>query len=475
MPIRHLPAPRATARVALGAAFVGLTLASAPVAAGSEVVVDVRSQSYAPSVLTVARGTTVRWSNTVSPSRVHDVVSSIDGLFDSSRFGQGESWSYTFSSAGSFNYICSIHDEMLGAVIVPLTGRLLDTPTGPIMRIRLATHDLPAGSPFRHVVLRRDPGNALWTPWRVTRAAIAEFRPDAPGAYEFVMRVRNLESGRNTGRAATAPSSELELDGLTRMATPSTSALVAHLLRRTSFGPFPGQVAALVPYGIDGAIDRVLSAAEIPVGTPPDTSDDSSDAPVRWWYSRMIDRDAGLHEKMTWFWHGVVTVSHDKVFWWNVEWAAHLVIRQYAMGKYRKLLARLTKEPAMLLYLDGDWSLIGDSLPGESGPNENYARELQELFTIGQPNIVQSNVINGARTLAGWHVNWDDAVSEFIDERWAEHGPERADLLPRPERLSLRTDPARHPQGRHRRRLRPSGDRAVHRRQGLALPDRDRP
>ena len=100
------------------------------------------------------------------------------------------------------------------------------------------------------------------------------------------------------------------------MATPSTNALVAHLLRRTSFGPFPGQVGKLAKGGIAAAIEHVLSAPPLVIGTPPDVSDDSDQGPVRWWYGRMASPTAGLHEKMTWFWHGLVTVSHDKVFWY---------------------------------------------------------------------------------------------------------------------------------------------------------------
>ncbi|MBA2488845.1 MAG: hypothetical protein H0V36_05900, partial [Chloroflexi bacterium] len=60
------------------------------------------------------------------------------------------------------------------------------------------------------------------------------------------------------------------------MATPTTKALIAHLLRRTGFGPFPGQVKALVPLGIDGAIDHFLAALPVLDGAPPDLSDDSS-------------------------------------------------------------------------------------------------------------------------------------------------------------------------------------------------------
>ncbi|MGI8533269.1 MAG: DUF1800 family protein [Candidatus Limnocylindrales bacterium] len=196
------------------------------------------------------------------------------------------------------------------------------------------------------------------------------------------------------------------------MATPTTKALIAHLLRRTGFGPFPGQVKALVPLGIDGAIDHVLAALPVPDGAPPDLSDDSSWAPVKWCLSKMGDPRAGLHEKMTWFFHGLVTISHDKVFWWQVEWPAYMILRQNALGSYRTLLRQVTIQPAMLLYLDGDWSTV-------DGPNENYSRELQELFSIGQENVTQENVLNGALALAGWHVDWEAATSVFIDERWA--------------------------------------------------------
>ena len=129
----------------------------------------------------------------------------------------------------------------------------------------------------------------------------------------------------------------------------------------------------------------------------------------------MSDRDAGIHEKMTWFLHGIVTISHSKVFWWAVEWEAHKLLRKHAMGSYRTLLKKMTVTPAMLIYLDGSWSTI-------EGPNENYARELQELFTIGQPLVKEQNVRNGALALAGWYVDWDTASAHFIDERWASLG-----------------------------------------------------
>ena len=128
---------------------------------------------------------------------------------------------------------------------------------------------------------------------------------------------------------------------------------------------------------------------------------------------------AGVHEKMTWFWHGVVPVSHSKVYWWQVEWPAHkLVLRQYALGNYRSFLKKMTVTPAMLLYLDGSWSTV-------QGPNENYARELQELFTIGQEHVTETNVQHAALALAGWHADYDTGKAVFIDERWASLGSDQ--------------------------------------------------
>lgn len=195
----------------------------------------------------------------------------------------------------------------------------------------------------------------------------------------------------------------------------TTKQLIAHVLRRTTFGPFPGQVEELAPLGVDGAIDEILRRPAMSLANPPDTSDDSSDAPVKWWLDQMSDRQAGIHEKMTWLLHGIVTISHSKVFWWAVEWEAHKLLRKHAMGNYRTLLKKMTVTPAMLIYLDGSWSTI-------EGPNENHSRELQELFSIGQPLVTEQNVRNGALALAGWYVDWDTATSHFIDERWASLG-----------------------------------------------------
>ena len=123
----------------------------------------------------------------------------------------------------------------------------------------------------------------------------------------------------------------------------------------------------------------------------------------------MTTVDAGLHEKMTWFWHGHLTSSLDTA---SAEqmWAQHLLLRQHALGNFKDLLNAITIDAAMLRYLNGDGS-------SASRPNENYSREVMELFALGRGNYTERDVRNGARALAGWDVNWETGVVSLHPER----------------------------------------------------------
>ena len=116
-------------------------------------------------------------------------------------------------------------------------------------------------------------------------------------------------------------------------------AAIAHLLRRTTFGPFPGQVDALDAGGLPAALDGVLGATPPPL--PPDPVLDSGDGerPPEWWFRRMRDPAVGLHEKMVWFWHSHLTSSVDKVGQWRMMWNQHLLLRQHALGNFRTHVA----------------------------------------------------------------------------------------------------------------------------------------
>jgi uncharacterized protein (DUF1800 family) len=180
-------------------------------------------------------------------------------------------------------------------------------------------------------------------------------------------------------------------------------AAIAQVLRRTTFGPFPGQCEHLSVRGVSGAIDAVLSAAPLTPASPVfsaelDQQDDYPDGPARRWLQLMSNPGAGIHEKMVWFWHGHLTSSHDKVDSWALMWRQHLLLREHALGNFRALMHAVTVDGAMLQYLDG-----ADSTADQ--PNENYGRELMELFTLGRGHYDQADVRAAATALAGWRVD----------------------------------------------------------------------
>src|ERR1700687_2170069 len=101
---------------------------------------------------------------------------------------------------------------------------------------------------------------------------------------------------------------------------------------------------------------------------------------------------------MVWFWHGHLTSSEDKVGDWKRVYDQHLLLRRHALGNFRELLQAITVDPAMLVYLDGDGSTA-------DAPNENYGRELMELFALGRGNYSQADVRAAAGALSGWSVD----------------------------------------------------------------------
>ena len=191
--------------------------------------------------------------------------------------------------------------------------------------------------------------------------------------------------------------------------------LIAHLLRRTGFGPRPGQVEALTPAGYGAALDGVLAAAPRTPSKPLPTKDDDYDKLIDWWLDLLNDPNAGLHEKMVWFWHGHLTSSIDKS---GVALMArqHETLRKYALGNARQLFQAITIDGAMLSWLDGDGS-------ESEGPNENYSRELMELFALGVGNYTEDDVKHGAYALSGWVI--DDERDSRVGFH-SEAGPQKS-------------------------------------------------
>ncbi|GAC1342292.1 MAG: hypothetical protein NVSMB27_01000 [Ktedonobacteraceae bacterium] len=191
----------------------------------------------------------------------------------------------------------------------------------------------------------------------------------------------------------------------------ASSMQTGHMLRRAGFGATADELAMYRSLSYSGAVDRLINYSQV--------SDDDTEKrlqalnldlskPVnqqRWWLLRMVWTQRPLLEKMTLFWHGVLTSSFRKVG--GKKGYARMMIqnqflRTHVFDSYDNILLGITSDPAMLVYLDLTKS-------SKHAPNENYARELMELFTLGLGHYSQQDVFEGAAALTGWHVKGETA------------------------------------------------------------------
>lgn len=189
-----------------------------------------------------------------------------------------------------------------------------------------------------------------------------------------------------------------------------------HLLRRAGFGARPSDFDAFAPLSWEQAVDRVLdyqSTLDPLPGAPTPTrmredSDELRFSPfdvIGWWLDRMLRSGRGIEEKLTFFWHDHFATAITKA---PPPFMANQVntLRSLALGNFRDLLVAVATDPAMLVYLDGRSSVAGN-------PNENYARELYELHTLGNGNYTETDVQETARALTGWGINRRSLSSRF--------------------------------------------------------------
>ncbi|HEY7021706.1 MAG TPA: DUF1800 domain-containing protein [Ktedonobacterales bacterium] len=200
------------------------------------------------------------------------------------------------------------------------------------------------------------------------------------------------------------------------------TAKVNHLLRRAGFGPTPTDLGQYLALGLSDAVDKLLNFSSVQDDLNSRLAAQNFDQTnptelMREWLLRMIYSKRPLEEKMTLFWHGVLTSSFR-----DVGGKTHIyymkqqndLLRKMGMGRFDDLMAAITVDSAMLWYLNGRQS-TGNS------PNENYARELMELFTMGiqdakgNDNYSQNDVHQGALALAGWVER--DGKSQFVLNR----------------------------------------------------------
>ena len=186
----------------------------------------------------------------------------------------------------------------------------------------------------------------------------------------------------------------------------------AHLLRRAGFGGTPQDIDDLVARGREGAVDYLInftqidnSAMESLLASNFDFSDQgniTNGEIRRWWYTRMVNTRRQFEEKLTLFWHNHFATSSAKVqdfFMFN----QNVLFRQRALDRFDDLVLRVSQDPAMLIWLDNITNVLGRA-------NENFGRELMELFTMGirdvvtdDPNYTEQDVQEVARAFTGWN------------------------------------------------------------------------
>ena len=135
---------------------------------------------------------------------------------------------------------------------------------------------------------------------------------------------------------------------------------------------------------------------------------------VNWWIERIHHTLYPLEERMTLFWHNHFTSSLKKTSWPQLMHRQNELFRRYALGSFADLLHSIYKDPAMLIFLDG-------SKNKSRTPNENFARELLELFTLGEGNYTENDVVSASRAFTGWEYN-HKAMRVIFHDNWHDNG-----------------------------------------------------
>jgi uncharacterized protein (DUF1800 family) len=243
----------------------------------------------------------------------------------------------------------------------------------------------------------------------------------------------------------------------------------AHLLRRAGFGGSQAEIKRYSGMPVDAAVESLVrfpSTSALPA--PADVFDPTLtlrqytpkayhdiDRPTKhiietnlreqtqasilsmqvWWLNRMLDTPAPLQEKMAFYFHShFTTASVQKGVSGTLTYQQNQLFRNYALGNLRELTRGVSKDPAMLIYLDNAVNVA-------SHPNENFARELMELYTLGVGHYTENDVRESARAWTGWQysrfngVTWfnakvhDDGVKTFLGQSGNFNGDDIVNII----------------------------------------------
>ncbi len=185
---------------------------------------------------------------------------------------------------------------------------------------------------------------------------------------------------------------------------PWNHAKASHLARRAGFGATPNRLEDMVALGVEGAVGELIAgpADESPfeqalerAGATQARDGRNVDALRREWFFRMVHGPDPLREKLVLFWHDHFATQESKVIRAPLIYDQLATLRRHAMGRFPDLISAIAKDPAMLVLLD-------NRLSDAANPNENWARELLELYTLGVDHYTQGDVVELARIFTGW-------------------------------------------------------------------------
>lgn len=182
--------------------------------------------------------------------------------------------------------------------------------------------------------------------------------------------------------------------------------LMAHLMRRAGFGASRGRLDELVEQGYDETVENLLSAIDRPTRMtdnlirryhPEYSGMMGNQSPSGNWMYRMVSTDAPLREKVGLMWHGMFATGYSKLANGKVLHDQIRMFERHGMGSFKNLLMELSRDPAMIVWLDNSENHNGSV-------NENYGRELLELFSMGVGNYTEHDVKEAARAFTGWTI-----------------------------------------------------------------------
>jgi uncharacterized protein (DUF1800 family) len=213
-----------------------------------------------------------------------------------------------------------------------------------------------------------------------------------------------------------------------------------HLLNRTGFGATDAEVWKYAPLDRAAAVDRILADARREATVKPPEFVDEPFQPYykfrqmsaeeraaaqrhlvqqgfelrAWWLNEMIATPSPLTERMTLFWHNHFATSQQKVRSSQLMYRQNALLRSQALGNFATLLHAIAKDPAMLVWLDN----AGNR---KQAPNENFAREVMELFTLGEGHYGERDIKEAARAFTGWSIDRDNGTFAYRP-LWHDYG-----------------------------------------------------